>query len=87
LRVTGAGSSNLVTKAIDYHVVATILKAPPSAQGPELSQLTLADIPVDISGTMNDPKARPDLQGILKSKLKQKLQDTLKDKLQGIFNR
>jgi AsmA protein len=87
LRVTGAGSSNLVTKAIDYHVVATILKAPPSAQGPELSQLTLADIPVEISGTMNDPKARPDLQGILKSKLKQKLQDTLKGKLQGIFNR
>jgi AsmA protein len=87
LRVTGAGSSNLVTKAIDYHVVATILKAPPSAQGPELSQLTLADIPVEISGTMNDPEARPDLQGILKSKLKQKLQDTLKNKLQGIFNR
>jgi AsmA protein len=87
LRVTGAGSSNLVTKAIDYHVVATILKAPPSAQGPELPQLTLADIPVEISGTMNDPEARPDLQGILKSKLKQKLQDTLKNKLQGIFNR
>jgi len=87
LRVTGAGSSNLVTKAIDYHIVATILKAPPAAQGPELSQLTLADIPVEIGGTMNDPKVRPDLQGILKSKLKQKLQDTLKDKLHGIFNR
>jgi AsmA protein len=87
LRVTGAGTSNLVTKAINYHIVATILKAPPSAQGPELSQLTLADIPVDISGTMNDPKARPDLQGILKSKLKQKLQDTLKGKLQGILGR
>jgi len=87
LRVTGAGSSNLVTKAIDYHIVATILKAPPSAQGSELSQLTLADIPVDIGGTMNDPKVRPDLQGILKSKLKQKLQDTLKNKLQGILNR
>ena len=75
------------SKAIDYHVVATILKAPPSAQGPELSQLTLVDIPVEIGGTMNDPKVRPDLQGILKSKLKQKLQDTLKDKLHGIFNR
>jgi AsmA protein len=87
LRVTGVGSSNLVTKAIDYHIVATILKAPPAAQGSELSQLTLADIPVEISGTMNDPKVRPDLQGILKSKLKQKLQDTLKDKLHGIFDR
>jgi AsmA protein len=87
LRVTGAGSSNLVTKAIDYHIVATILKAPPSAQGSELSQLTLADIPIEIGGTMNDPKVRPDLQGILKSKLKQKLQDVVKGKLQGIFHR
>jgi AsmA protein len=87
LRVTGTGSSNLVTKAINYHIVATILKAPPSAQGSELSQLTLADIPVEIGGTMSDPKVRPDLQGIMKSKLKQKLQDTLKNKLQGILNR
>ena len=87
LRVTGAGSSNLVTEAIDYHIVATILKAPPSAQGSELSQLTIADIPVEISGTMNDPKVRPDLQGILKSKLKQKLQDTVKGRLQGILGR
>ncbi len=87
LRVTGTGSSNLVTKAIDYHIVATILKAPPSAQGSELSQLTVADIPVEISGTMNDPKVRPDLQGILKSRLKQKLQDTVKGKLQGILGR
>jgi AsmA protein len=87
LRVTGGGTSNLVTKAIDYHVVATILKASPSAPGTDLSQLTLADIPVEISGTMDDPKARPDLQGILKSKLKQKLQDTIQDKLKGILGR
>ena len=87
LRVTGAGSSNLLTKVIDYHVVATILKAPPSAQGSELSQLTLADIPVEISGTTNDPKVRPDLQAIVKSKLKQRLQETIQDKLKGILGR
>jgi AsmA protein len=87
LRVTGAGSSNLITEAIDYHLVATILKAPPAAGGSGLAQLTLADIPVEISGTLSDPKVRPDVQAVLKSKLKQKLQDTLKDKLQGIFGR
>ncbi len=87
LRVTGGGTSNLLTKAINYHVVATILKAPPSGQGSELSQLNLADIPVEISGTMNDPKVRPDLQDILKSKLKQKLQDTIQDKLKGFLSR
>jgi AsmA protein len=87
LRVTGGGSSNLLTHAIDYHVIATILKAPPSARGATQPELTLADIPVEISGTMADPKVRPDLQGILKSKLKQQLQDTLENKLQKLLNR
>jgi len=87
LRVTGSGTANLLTEAIDYHIVATILKAPPSSHGADLAQLTLAGIPVEISGTMNDPKVRPDLAGLLKSNVKQKLEDTLKNKLQGLFNK
>ncbi|MGH8210020.1 MAG: AsmA-like C-terminal region-containing protein, partial [Steroidobacteraceae bacterium] len=87
LRVTGGGTTNLITEAIDYHIVATVFKAPPSSQAADLSQLTLAGIPVDISGTTSDPKVRPDLQGLLKSRLKQKLQDTLQDKLHGLFGK
>ncbi len=87
LRVTGTGTANLLTEGIDYHIVATILKAPPSSNAADLSQLTLAGIPVEISGTMTDPKIRPDLAGLLKSNVKQKLEDTLKNKLQGLFNR
>ena len=87
LRVTGTGTANLLNKAIDYHIVATILKAPPTSHGTDLSQLTLAGIPIEISGTMNDPKVRPDLAGLLKSNVKQKLEDTLKNKLQGLFNK
>jgi hypothetical protein len=85
--VTGTGTANLLNKAIDYHIVATILKAPPTSHGTDLSQLTLAGIPIEISGTMNDPKVRPDLAGLLKSNVKQKLEDTLKNKLQGLFNK
>ncbi|MGH8133533.1 MAG: hypothetical protein ACRETP_09935, partial [Steroidobacteraceae bacterium] len=60
---------------------------PPASQGADLSQLTLAGIPVDIRGTASDPKVRPDLQGLLKSKLKQKLQDTLQNKLRGLLGK
>ena len=87
LRLTGTGTANLLTKGIDYHIVATILKAPPSSHGADLSQLTLAGIPVEVSGTMSDPKVRPDLAGLLKSNVKQKLEDTLRNKLQGLFNK
>jgi len=87
LRVTGTGTANLLTKGIDYHIVATILKAAPSSRGADLSQLTLAGVPVEISGTMNDPKVRPDLAGLLKSNAKHELEDTLKSKLHGLFNK
>ncbi|MGH8267990.1 MAG: AsmA family protein [Steroidobacteraceae bacterium] len=87
LRVTGGGTTNLLTEAIDYHIVAVVLKTPPASQGADLSQLTLAGIPVDIRGTASDPKVRPDLQGLLKSKLKQKLQDTLQNKLRGLLGK
>ena len=92
LRVTGQGTSNLVSKAIDYRIVATILKAPPSANGPDLSSLALANIPVNITGTMSSPKVKPDLEGIAKAKLQQtldekkgELKQKLQDKLKGLF--
>jgi AsmA protein len=85
LRVSGQGSANLVSTAIDLHLTATVLKAPPNAQSTDLAQLTLAAIPVTVSGTANDPKVRPDLQGLLKSQLQEKAKDLLKDKLKGFF--
>jgi AsmA protein len=89
LRVSGQGTANLVNKALDLRLLATILKAPPASQGTDLAQLTLAEIPVSVSGTADSPKVRPDLQGLMKSQLKQKAQDLIKgklnDRLKGIF--
>ncbi len=87
LRVTGTGIANLLTEGIDYHIVATILRAPPSSHGEDLSKLALAGIPVEISGTMSDPKVRPDLAGLLQSNVKRKLEDTLKNKMQELLNK
>ncbi len=43
LRVTGQGSVNLPSKAIDFQLLASVLKSPGA---------TLADIPLKITGTM-----------------------------------
>jgi len=91
LRITGQGTTNLLSKALDLKLVATVLKAPGNAAGTDLSDLTLAAIPVAITGTATEPKVRPDLQGIVKSQLQQKARDLLKDKLndrlKGLFGR
>lgn len=76
LRITGKGNTNFATQAIDYQVTATVLK---SAGG------TLAAIPVGITGTLDKPKVRPDIEGIAKERVKQEIdkrKDELKEKLQ-----
>lgn len=91
LRLTGQGTADLASKALDLHLVTSILKSPPGGQGTDLSQLSLADIPVQVGGTMTSPSVRPDLAGLAKSALKKKaqdlIQDKLKDQLHGLFGK
>jgi len=92
LQVKGNGTSNLVSKAIDYQVQTTILKSAPAGKGAPSG--SLAQIPLSITGTMNSPTVRPDLAGIAKAQMQQQLdrhQDELKQKaqeqLKGLFGR
>jgi AsmA protein len=86
LHVTGQGTSNLVTGAIDYQLRATLYKGPSGAKAG-----TLAEIPVTITGTLSSPKVSPDLGGMAKARVQQELdkhKDQLKqlqDKLQNLF--
>ncbi len=77
LRVGGQGTANLVSKGIDFNLLASVLKAPGA---------TLADIPLKITGTYVDPTIRPDVQALAKGQLKDKLKDVLKKNgLEGLF--
>lgn len=67
LRVTGRGTANLVTEAINYQVNAAIL------QGAKAGA-TLANVPLLIGGTMTSPNVRPDTQALVKSVAQQQLQ-------------
>jgi AsmA protein len=87
LRVTGEGTMNLVSGAIDYRVKATVLKQPGSPGAG-----TLADVPVTVTGTLGAPKVRPDVGGMAKARVqqevekhKQELQQKLQDKLQDLL--
>jgi AsmA protein len=66
LSVTGQGTANLVTEAINYRVSAAILKGAGAG--------ALANVPLLISGTMTSPSVRPDTQALAKSVAQQQLQ-------------
>jgi AsmA protein len=79
LRVIGHGTANLATKAINFQLMASILKSPATS---------LVDIPLKVSGTYTDPAVKPDIDAVVKGQLKQKLQDVLKrNGLQGLFGK
>jgi AsmA protein len=79
LRVTGQGSTNLVNKGIDFQMMASVLTAP---------GVSVADIPLKITGTYVDPRVRPDTEALAKGELKQRLRDVLKKNgLEGLFGK
>lgn len=86
LRVTGRGTANLVTEAVDYHVNAAILKGT-GAGG------ALANVPLLIGGTMSSPSVRPDTQALMKSvaeqqirKHKGEVENKLRNVLKGLIH-
>jgi len=79
LKVTGQGSANLSTQAIDFQLLASVLQAPTK---------TLIDIPLKVTGTYADPAVKADIDSLAKDQLKQKLKDILKKNgLQGLFSK
>lgn len=99
LKVTGQGTVDLPASTLDYRLVAAVLKIPrEGADAAQVQDLVDAEIPVKVTGSLTDPKVRPDLEGYLKNELKQrvdkekgkveeKLKDKLNDKLKDIFKR
>jgi AsmA protein len=78
LKVTGQGTANLPTGALDLALLADTMKTTGNVP---------IQIPVKITGTLSDPTVRPDVEALAKGELKQKVKDVLQDKLKGLFGK
>jgi AsmA protein len=87
LQLAGKGSVDLVKAEIDYSMQARVLERPEFVGGAsegELKDFTEAVIPLKISGSLNSPSIRPDINGMLKAEVKKVVdekRDELKDRL------
>ena len=84
LRVTGAGTVDLVKEQLDNKVTAKIVASNEGQGGKDLSDLSGLPIPVTIKGHWLDPKIGLDMKSLLDAKTKQKLDEEkakLKEKL------
>jgi AsmA protein len=89
LKVRGEGTLALTTKKVDYRLTAEVYDLPAAQQAeagvtpPSMEELKEAEIPVRVSGTLDDLKIRPDLEGLAKARAKQEIEkrkDELQDK-------
>jgi len=88
LSATGKGQINIATKAIDYAIIAQVYKIPPAGKQPDGAQadsvasreLAAFNIPIAITGTLDDMKIRPDLEGMAKAALKQEVNKQVGEK-------
>jgi AsmA protein len=78
LKVTGEGTANLATQALDLALLADTRK---TLGG------TPIQLPVTVRGTFASPDIRPDLQALARGELKEKVKDLLKERLQDLFGR
>jgi AsmA protein len=97
LKVHGRGTLDTVTEAINYQLVAAVNKVPagtaPAGGGGGLDALGAVEVPLTITGTMNSPTVRPDIEALAKGKLGQEVQQKagdlvkkkLGDQLKGLF--
>lgn len=99
LKVTGQGTVDVPKSTLDYKLLATVLKIPrEGADATQMQDLVDAQIPVKVTGSLTDPKVRPDIEGYVKGRVKQelkkeqdkveqKIKDKLGDKLKDLFER
>lgn len=85
LRVTGNGTADLVSEAIDYALRVAIVGSLEGQGGQALQELKGVTIPLKIGGTFSDPKPSVDLQNLIKGQasdeLKSKAREKLREKL------
>ena len=94
LKIAGEGKLEIPTQKVDYRLVANVFRVPPEGAGAEMQSLEAAEIPVRVSGTLEDLKIRPDLEAQAKARArekieekKQELTEKLSDKLGDFFGR
>lgn len=84
IRLSGAGTANIVTEALDYSLTTSVVGSLEGQGGGEREVLHGVEIPFAISGTFSEPKFALDTAALFDAKLKQeaeKVQDKLKDSL------
>ena len=86
IEVSGRGRVDLVTYGIDFDVDAEMTAAIPIPGCETLDGLVGEKIPVVVSGTVAEPRIRPDVEELLKKRLQEEVEEAVLDAMLDLFN-
>ena len=86
IEVSGGGRMDLISRGIDYDLVAAMIAGIPIAGCEPLDDVIGASIPLIVSGTVTEPRVRPDFEELLMRSIREGIEDTVIDRLQELLN-
>jgi len=81
MRVSGRGQSALVSREINYDLVATLTSSIAIERCQSMDRLIGDSVPVKVTGTILEPEIAPDYGEILRNRIRDELQDRLRERL------
>jgi len=98
MTVTGGGTVNIVTDAIDFDVIARFVDGTVLQSDTEIVDFAGDELPLTISGSLSSPSVLLDFSAMLRAEAeealqeeieeeREELQDRLEDRLRGLFDR
>ena len=98
MTVTGSGTANLFTDAIDFDVIASFVDGPILQSDPEMVDLAGDELPLAVTGSLSSPSVLPDFGAMIRAEAeeavqeaveeeREELQEQLNERLRGIFDR
>jgi uncharacterized protein involved in outer membrane biogenesis len=81
LQVTGRGQSDLVSRELNYDLVATLTDNITIERCESMDRLIGDSVPVRVTGTILEPEIAPDYGEILRNRVRDELQDRLRERL------
>ena len=83
-RLEGSGTANIPTSTLDYLAKVAVVETSSGQGGADLAALRGVTIPVNITGTFNEPRYRVDVASLASELAKSKLGDRARDEINKV---
>ncbi|HVY64237.1 MAG TPA: AsmA family protein [Gammaproteobacteria bacterium] len=84
MTLTGAGTVNLLSDAVDFDLKASFIDGPALQSDPDMVKYAGATVPLRVTGTVAAPTVLPDFGAIVKARVQQEVSKKLEEKTESL---